>query len=114
MLSETRRRPVNRALLLGCGVALAAFSTGCVQVIRQEAPYYKEGPQQVGPPDGFFVPGTHVWVLGEKDSYARVLALDGRAGHVWNRDLASVFEWRKLQSQSEQSQAEQSRAKPAE
>ena len=85
------------------GFLLLAPQAGCMQIIRQEAPYYEKGPQQVEPPEGFFEPGTRVWVFGEKDSYMRVMSMDGRSGHVWNRDLVSVFEWDRLQRQAEQS-----------
>jgi hypothetical protein len=107
MLTGDRRRVFLALLILG-GIILDSPLAGCMQVIRQEAPYYKEGPQQAGPPDGFFEPGTRVWVMGEKNTYARVLSMDGRAGHVWNRDIVSVFEWDKLQRQ-----ARGSGAKPA-
>jgi len=95
----TRR---NRALisLIALAVLSGAFS-GCMRVIRHEAPYYKEGPHQVAGPDGFFEAGTHLWVFGEQDSYAKVLSMLGTAAHVWNQDLVSVREWSKLKKQTE-------------
>lgn len=98
----TRRSFQTRLLAISiCAAGFVTIQTGCIQVIRQEAPFYKKGPHQLEPPDGFFEPGTRVWNFGEEDSYARVLSFDGRAGHVWNRDLISVGEWNKLQRQAD-------------
>lgn len=71
--------------------------TGCMRVVRQDAPYYKKGPQQVEPPDGYLAAGTRVLVFGEKDSYSRVLTLRGVAAHVWERALVTVSEWQEEQ-----------------
>ena len=75
--------------------------TGCLQVVRQEAPYYKKGPHQVEPPDGFFKRGTHVWVWGEKDTYKRVLSFGGTAAYIWRNDLLTWLEWREQQAQAD-------------
>jgi hypothetical protein len=74
---------------------------GCLRVVRQESPYYAKGPHQSEPPDGFFSPGTQVMVFGEKNSYGRVLAFDGTAAYVWERDLISLSDWRKEQQAAE-------------
>jgi hypothetical protein len=83
----------HRSRLLAAGLVLLAL-TGCMKVVRQEAPYYKKGPHQVEPPDGYLPAGTKVMVFGEKDSYCRVLTLRGVAAHVWNRALVTTSEWR--------------------
>ena len=74
---------------------------GCMQVVRQEAPYYKKGPHQTDPPDGFLEAGTHVWVFDEKNSYRRILTLDGTGGFIWQNDLLSIAAWRKQQQAEE-------------
>ena len=93
------------ALARSCTLALLMLTMlllpGCLQVVRQEAPYYKKGPHQVEPPDGFFEPGTHVWVFDEKDSYHRVLSLGGTAAFIWRHDLTTVWEWREQQQQAD-------------
>ncbi|GAF97359.1 unnamed protein product [marine sediment metagenome] len=78
---------------------------GCLQVVRQEAPYYQKGPHQIDP-DGFFERGTHVWVFGEQDSYKRVLTLGGIAAHVWRQDLLTLGEWSKQQKQADKDKNE--------
>ena len=90
----------STAAILIIGGLLMPILVGCMQVVRQEAPYFKKSQHQIEPPDGFFEAGTRVWVFGEEDSYARVMSLDGRAGHIWNRDLISIFEWDKIQKQA--------------
>jgi len=77
------------------------LTPGCLRVVRQEAPYYVKGPQQVEPPDGFFPAGTKVVVFGEKDSYSRILTFDGIAAHVWKYDLLTLSEWRKEQQKAD-------------
>ncbi|MBU0616576.1 MAG: hypothetical protein KKI02_02550 [Planctomycetes bacterium] len=77
---------------------------GCLQVVRQEAPYYKKGPHQVEPPDGFFEPGTHVWIFGEKDSYRRVLSFGGTAAYVWRQDLLTLGEWSRQRQQADKNE----------
>jgi hypothetical protein len=77
---------------------------GCLQVVGHEAPYYKKGPHQIEPPDGFFQPGTHVWVFGERDSYKRVLSLGGTAAYVWRQDLLTLGEWSKQAQQADKSE----------
>ena len=92
---------IKRGLLALLVAALIASTMGCMRVIRQEAPYYTKGPQQPDPPNGFFEPGTKVWVLGQKDSYSRVLTLDGIAGHVWSQDLLTLGQWQAEQEAAE-------------
>lgn len=70
---------------------------GCMRVVRQEAPYYVQGPHQVEPPDGFFPAGKKLMVFGEKDSYSRVLTFDGIAAYVWEPDLLTLSEWNQQQ-----------------
>jgi hypothetical protein len=73
--------------------ALGALGTGCAgsggssnsgtstgkwtHVIARDEPYYFTGPQQGRPPDGHFVAGTHVRILGDGGSYSRVESEDG-------------------------------------
>lgn len=91
-----RRRSNRSAVTLLIG-AMLLLNPGCVRVVRQEAPYYVKGPHQVEPPDGFFAAGTKVWVFGERDSYNRVLSLDGVLAHVWSQDLISLSQWNQEQ-----------------
>lgn len=93
--SLARRRA---SLLLILSVLLIP---GCMQVVRQEAPYYKKGPHQVEPPDGFFERGTHLWTFDEKDTYKRVLSLGGTFAYVWRGDLLSLGEWSKQRKQAD-------------
>jgi hypothetical protein len=79
---------------------------GCMQVVRQEAPYFSKGPHQIEPPDGFFEPGTHVWVLGEKDSYKLAISLGGTAAYVWRGDLATLREWSRQQRQTDKNRSD--------
>lgn len=65
---------VARVAVVG-GIIVAA-SAGC-RTVRQEAPYYIDGPQQPGPPDGFLPDGTEVLVLGSSGSYSTVWADNG-------------------------------------
>lgn len=74
---------------------------GCLQVVRQEAPYYTKGPHQIEPPDGFFERGTHLWVFDEKDTYKRVLSFGGTAAYVWQGDLLTLMEWSKQREQAD-------------
>jgi hypothetical protein len=94
----------RRHALAWLTLLVLSFLPGCLQVVRQEAPYFKNGPQQPEPPDGFFEPGTRVWVFGEKDSYKRVLSLGGVAAHVWRQDLVTLSEWSRQQKQADQDQ----------
>ncbi|MCA9242415.1 MAG: hypothetical protein KDA32_00560 [Phycisphaerales bacterium] len=57
-------------------IALVTTLAGC-RTVRQEAPYYIDGPQQPGPPDGFLPDGTQVLVLGSAGSYSTVWADNG-------------------------------------
>lgn len=70
---------------------------GCLRIVRQQAPYYLDGPHQVEPPNGFLEPGTRVLTFGSKDSYSHVLTFDGIAADVWDGDLVSPSQWRKEQ-----------------
>jgi hypothetical protein len=95
-----------RGFTRGLALALLTLPTllllpGCLRVVRHEAPYYKKGPHQVEPPDGFFDGGTHVWVFGEKDTYKRVLSFGGTAAYVWRTDLSTWLEWRARQDQAD-------------
>ena len=95
---------INRRLsliMLVVVIGLSGAISGCMQVIRHEAPYYEKGAGQVEGPDGFFEAGTHVWTFDENDSYMRVLSLGGVSAHVWSQDLTSVWKWRQIQKQSE-------------
>jgi hypothetical protein len=95
-----RRAPV---LLI---LAALLLIPGCLQVVRQEAPYYKKDPHQIEPPDGFFQRGTHLWVFGEKDTYKRVLSFGGTAAYVWRGDLLTFMEWSKQQRQADKDKDE--------
>jgi hypothetical protein len=103
---QTRRGVVIRLRCLRATLLalLVLLTTGCLRVVRQEAPYYADGPQQAAPPDGFFEPGTKVMVFGERDSYCPVMTFDMTSGWVWKQDLVSPSEWRKLESAGEQSE----------
>jgi hypothetical protein len=76
------------------------LTSGCLRVVRQEAPYYVKGPHQIEPPDGFFPAGKKVMVFGEKDSYKRILTFDLVAAYIWKQDLLTLSEWRYEQQQA--------------
>lgn len=87
-------------------VTVLGPAPGCLRVVRQESAYYLKGPHQQEPPDGYFSPGTKVVVLGEKDSYNRVLTFDGVAAHVWRGNLATLSEWRQEQQAADKQELE--------
>lgn len=80
------------AMLLLAG---AAFG-GCTHVVTQDAPYYKDGPQQPGPPDGELRAGTHVWAFERSGSYRRVWTAGGVNAFVWDASVKSWLEWRQM------------------
>ncbi len=93
------------ACVLGVGLAAALLCTGCTHVIAQNAPYYNEGPQQPGPPDGELAAGTGVWIVGQKDGYGHIWTLGGVNAYVWPRDIVTKAEWahmQKVQADAEQ------------
>jgi hypothetical protein len=92
---------IRKSLAASAVGALLILTPGCLQVVRHEAPYYVEGPQQVDPPNGFFPAGKHVMVFGEKDTYKRILTFDGIAAYIWNQDLISLSEWNRARQQAE-------------
>ena len=51
-------------------------------VITQDSEYYKNGPQQMTPPDGTFTAGTKVRLLSEAGSYSQVEAENGIVAYV--------------------------------
>ena len=77
------------------------LTSGCLRVVRQEAPYYVKGPHQIEPPDGFFPSGKKVMVLGEKDSYSRILTFDLISAYIWKQDLLTLSEWHDQQQQAQ-------------
>jgi len=82
---------------------------GCVSVVLHEAPYYVKSPHQEEPPDGYFAPGKNVMVLGEKDSYSRVLTFDAIAAYVWKGSLGTLREWSDERKRIEDAQQEDGR-----
>jgi hypothetical protein len=86
-----------QVVLVGTALLL---TSGCLRVVRQEAPYYVKGPHQIEPPDGFFPAGKKVMVFGEKDSYKRILTLDLVAAYIWKQDLLTLSQWRDRQQQA--------------
>jgi hypothetical protein len=83
------------------GMLLAAMTTGCSHVVTQNAPYYRDGPHQLDPPNGIIDAGTYALVLGEKDGYKHLIAGTGEAGHVWNGHVVTVWEWWRMQSEQQ-------------
>ncbi len=104
---QARHLVWRRRAALAIAAALLLMP-GCLRIVRAEAPYYADGPHQVEGPDGFLAEGTHVTVLGEKDSYSRVLTFGGTSGYVLSGSLATHSEWRQ---QREQEKEERERAR---
>ncbi len=90
-------RATVQVSLLAAALLVLSVAGGCLRVVRQEAPYYRNGPHQLEPPDGFLPAGTHLLVFGEKDSYARMMTLKGAVGFIWSGDLVTPDEWRSMQ-----------------
>lgn len=78
--------------LIGCATHVVDFDT----------PYYKEGPQQVSPPDGWLKRGENIWVFGEKDGYSRFFSEDGDVGFVWPGSLVSPSKYKEQQKAAKQ------------
>lgn len=77
------------------------LTSGCLHVVRQEAPYYVKGPHQIESPDGSFPPGKRVMVFSEKDSYSRILTFDLISAYIWKQDLLTLSEWHHQQQQAQ-------------
>ena len=89
---------VAAAAVVTMVVALGLFGNGCAgsgnssnsatsrgswtHVVMHDEPYYLTGPQQGRPPDGNLVAGTHVRILEDGGSYARVETEDGLTAWV--------------------------------
>ncbi len=58
--------------------------------VRKRTPYYRIGPQQGSPPDGYFDVGTNVVETagqgGGATGYVHVKAVDGKAGEGWTSE----------------------------
>ncbi len=93
-----RRRPKSLAgsvvliVLLGLGLG-----GGCTHVIRENADYFVDGPQQLDPPNGILSAGTGVWIIGWEEDYRRVWTLDFVIGYVWEDSIVTQSEWRKIE-----------------
>ncbi len=100
-------RFVLRRLLVAAGLLAASACTGCTHVIAGDTPYYNEGPLQSGLPDGELRAGTGVWIVGDKDGYKRIWALEGVLAYVWPRAIVTRAEWNRIQKmQAEADKAE--------
>ncbi len=98
MMCRTRRFlvacavPIVAAPLVGCSVLPSTH------VVAFGTPYYLDGPDQAGAPDGFLNRGEKVWVMWEKDSYSRLFTDDGTLGWVWSPSLVT---WRAYQRETQ-------------
>lgn len=91
------------------GAALAAgllACTGCTHVIATVAPYYREGPQQPSPPDGWLEPGTPVAVWETRDGFRRVWTRDGVIAFVHHSAIVTRSQWQRIQQEREKNKPE--------
>ena len=79
-------------VLLGLGLG-----GGCTHVIRENADYFVDGPQQLDPPNGILSAGTGVWIIGREEDYRRVWTLEFVIGYVWEDSIVTQSEWRKIE-----------------
>ena len=110
MMCRTRR------FVVGWVVAIVATSlAGCsvlpsTHVVAFGTPYYIDGPDQPGPPDGWLERGTKVWVLREKDTYSYMFDQDANWSWVWSQSLITARAYAK-EEKARQTAAPQFRAK---
>jgi hypothetical protein len=91
---------------LAASVLGLALLAGCSHVITQPAPYYKDGPSQLDPPQGELSEGTLVLVIGKDGSYSRVWALNGVIAYVWDGDIRSLWQPREKPEDADGKQRE--------
>jgi len=89
--------------------AVAVFGLGaaggCTHVIKEDAHYFVDGPQQLDPPNGILSAGTGVWIIGRDDDYKRVWTLDFVIGYVWEDSIVTQSEWRKIEKRRREREA---------
>ena len=78
--------------LIGCSVLPSTH------VVAFGTPYYLDGPDQAGAPDGFLNRGDKVWVMREKDSYSHLFTEDGTLSWVWSPSLVT---WRAFEKETQ-------------
>ena len=87
MMSRTRRfiagwiLPIVSVSLVGCS------SLPSTHIVAFGTPYYLDGPDQPGAPDGFLKRGDKVWVMRKKNSYSHLFHEDGTLSWVWSPSL---------------------------
>ncbi len=84
--------PIVATPLVGCSVLPSTH------VVAFGTPYYLDGPDQPGAPDGFLNRGDKVWVMWEKDSYSHLFTEDGTLSWVWS---PSLMTWRSFEKQEQ-------------
>ena len=86
----------NQRIIAAALVALAAAPlVGCsmmpsTHVVAFGTPYYVDGLDQPGPPDGWLERGTKVWVLREKNTYSYMFDEDANWAWVWSQSLMTA------------------------
>jgi len=76
------------AFFAGCaGPTFTADTAPEYLVTRAQAPFYRLGPQQAGPPDEFLVLDDRVRLLRREFGYSLALLTTGETGYVANEDL---------------------------
>jgi hypothetical protein len=84
------------------GCLLIPLTACATHVVDFATPYYKDGPQQVSPPDGFLKRGEKIWVFGELDGYSRFFSESGEVGFVWPGSLVSPSRYEEQQQAMKQ------------
>ena len=78
------------ALTVMAGCAGPTFTTDTAPeylVTRAQAPFYRLGPQQAGPPDELLAVNDRVRLLRREFGYSLALLTSGETGYVANEDL---------------------------
>jgi hypothetical protein len=51
-------------------------------IINEKTPFYKEGPQQAAPPDGYMERGMRIRMLESYGQYLKIETVSGQVGYV--------------------------------
>ncbi len=85
-----QRIVVAGLVALAAGPLVACSVLPSTHVVAFGTPYYVDGLDQPGPPDGWLERGTKVWVLREKDTYSYMFDQDANWAWVWSQSLMTA------------------------
>ena len=90
-LTHHGRRNIAVALMaLAAGPLVGCSVLPSTHIVAFGTPYYLDGPDQPGAPDGFLNRGDKVWVMREKNSYSHLFTEDGTLSWVWSPSLMTA------------------------